>query len=110
MKRITALIAILLLATTAVAQENKLHTKMFVIHNRSPHDIARAIKTLGSGAALAEMTPNDETHTITVRDFPENVAVMEEAIARLDTPAPAAQDVELKISLLIGSKVVLPGP
>ena len=110
MKRLAALITIVLLAATAVAQENKFRTKIFVIHNRNARDIARAIKMLGSTSPGADVSSNDEMHTITVRDFPENVAVMEEAIGRLDVPAPATQDVELKISLLIGSKSPLPGP
>lgn len=112
MKRITALITILLLATTVFAQEadNKFRTKMFEVHNRNARDLATSIKGLGSGAKGAEFSWSDEMHTITVRDFPENIAAMEEALGRLDKPAPPSPDVEMKISLLIGSKTALPGP
>ena len=48
-------------------------------------------------------------HTITVRDFPENVAAIEGAITRLDQPIANAPDIEMKISVLIGSKTPLPG-
>ena len=112
MKRITALITILFFATAVFAQEadNKFRTKMFEVHNRSTKDIGYAIRGLGSGAKGSELSWNDEMHTITVRDFPENIAAMEEALGRLDKPAPASPDVEMKISLLIGSKTALPGP
>ena len=110
MKRVAALVVILLLATTLAAQENKFRTKMFELHNGNAREIARAIRTLGSGTPGSEINFSEETRTITVRDFPENVATIEEAIGRLDKPAPAAPDIELKISLLIGSKNALPGP
>ena len=109
MKRLTTLITILLFTTTAFAQQ-KFQTKMIEVHNRSPHDIYVAVRTLGSGAQGADLNFNNETQTITVRDFPENIAAIEEAIARLDKPAPPAPAVEMKISLLIGSKAPLPGP
>ena len=110
MKRFAILILTLLFATAVFAQDNKLRTKLFEVHNRNARDIARAIKTLGSGAAGSDMTWNDEMHTISVRDFPENLATVEEAIGRLDKPTPSEADIELKISLLIGSKTQLPGP
>jgi len=109
MKRLTTLITILLFTTAAFAQQ-KFQTKMIEVHNRSPHDIYVAVRTLGSGAQGADLNFNNETQTITVRDFPENIAAIEEAIARLDKPAPPAPAVEMKISLLIGSKAPLPGP
>ena len=112
MKRIATLISILLFTGSVFAQapENKLRTKMFDIHHRSPRELALAIKTLGSGASGTDLTWNDEMHTIAVRDFPENVAAIEEAIGRLDRPRPAAPDIELRISLLIGAKTPLDGP
>jgi len=111
MKRIATLVTVLLLATSLFAQESansKFKTKLFEIHNQAPHDIYRAIKTLGTGAGGADMSYNDEMHTIAVKDYPENIAAIEEAIGRLDKPKTAA-NVELKISLLIGSKTPLPG-
>jgi len=111
MKRITALITILFLATAVFAQapDNKFRTKMFEVHNGNARDIARSIRTLGSGAPGSDINYNEETRTITIRDFPENVATIEEAIGRLDKPVVAAPEVEMKISLLIGSKIALPG-
>jgi hypothetical protein len=110
MKRFAAVVVILLLATTVIAQENKFRTKMFEVRNGNAREIARTIKTLGSGTPGSEINFNEATRTVTVRDFPENVATIEEAIGRLDKAAPVAPDIELKISLLIGSKNALPGP
>ena len=112
MKRIATLVTVLLLAAPLLAQEapaaSKLKTKMFDIHYQFPRDVFRAIKTMGTVGTGADMSYNDEMHTITVKDYPENIAAIEEAIARLDKPKIAAS-VELKISMLIGSKTPLPG-
>jgi hypothetical protein len=111
MKRIATVISILLLATAALAQEPaKFRTRMFELRNAVPREVYLAIKPLGSGAQGSDLSFNNDTHTITVRDYPENIATMEEAIGRLDRPQAASANVDLKISLLIGSKVVLPGP
>lgn len=111
MKRIFTLITILFLAVGVVAQEDnstKLRTKIFEVHNRSVRDLSLAVRGLGSGAKGADLSWNDEMRTITVRDFPENVAAIEEALGRLDKAMPPAPDVELKVSILIGSKTALP--
>jgi len=110
MKRL--LIAILLIANAAFAEDtfntNKDYkNKVFTIHHRDPRIIVAAVKLLGSGFKGADLSMNDELRTITVRDFPENIAAIEEAIGRLDRPAAPAPDMELKISVLIGSKTPL---
>jgi hypothetical protein len=46
--------------------------------------------------------------TITVRDFPENIATVEEAIKRLDTPEPPRPDIEFAIHVLLASNAALP--
>ena len=109
MKRPALVFAMLLMTTAAFAQQ-KFQTKMIEVHHRDARDIYTAVRTLGSGAQGAELNFDHEMHTITVRDFPENIAAIEEAIGRLDKPVPPAPSVELKISLLIGSKTALPGP
>src|SRR5690242_12256962 len=109
MKRIALVLAMLLMTTAAFAQQ-KFQTKMIEIHHRAPRDIYVAIKTLGSGVQGTDLNFDNEMHTITVRDYPENIAAIEEAIGRLDKPAAATPDVQLRISILIGSKSALPGP
>jgi hypothetical protein len=111
MKRL--FIALMLIATAAVAQENKppeLRSKVFEIHNRDPRQIADAVRLLGSGIGNTGINVNTELKTLTVRDYPENIATIEEAIKRLDQPAPVTPDIEFKIAVLIGSKSALNAP
>ena len=44
-----------------------------------------------------------EFKTLTVRDFPENIAAIEEAIKRLDTPEAPRPDIEFSVHVLIAS-------
>jgi len=109
MKRLVTII-LLLISTVAFGQQTvnrDLKSKVFTIQNRDPRLIAAAVKLLGSGVAFADMNVNVELKTITVRDFPENIAAIEDAIKRLDQPAEPAPDIELRISVLIGSKTPL---
>jgi hypothetical protein len=115
MKRI---LCILLFAAAAFAQEKKepdyntnksFRNKVFTITHRDPNTIAAAVKLLGSGFQGADLNINSALGTLTVRDFPENIVAIEEAIQRLDRPAPPEPDLELQISVLLGSKSALPG-
>ncbi|MEA2338826.1 MAG: hypothetical protein QOE82_2833, partial [Thermoanaerobaculia bacterium] len=122
MKQITIIITALLIAGSALAQEKapapaaeeyntvrEYRSKVFEVHNRDAREIASSVKLLGSGFKGSALSVNNEMHTITVRDFPENVAAIEGAIARLDQAIANAPDIEMKISVLIGSKTPLPG-
>jgi len=118
MKRFTIIVAALLLAASAIAQEKssddyntvrEFRSKVFEVHNREAGEVASSIKLLGSGFKGAGLSVNNEMHTITVRDFPENLAAIEGAIARLDHSIADAPDIEMKISVLIGSKTPLAG-
>jgi hypothetical protein len=113
-------IAILLVATAAVAQEKKstepdynttreFRNKVFEIRHRDPRIVAGSVKLLGSGFKGSDLSVSNELKTITVRDFPENLAAMEEAIKRLDRPAEVSPDIELRMWVLIGAKSALPG-
>src|SRR5919108_3318703 len=100
---------LLFITGAAFAQEDTFNTvkeyknKVFTLQHREPRLIAAAVKLLGSGFKGADLSMNEELRTITVRDFPENIAAIEEAIARLDRPSAPAPDMELKISVLIAS-------
>lgn len=117
MKRLLFITVLLLAALTAFAQEAKkeeeyntvreFRNRVFTVQNREPNAIASAVKLLGSGFKGAGISVNNDLRTITVRDFPENVAAIEEAIKRLDQLGPAEPNLELKISVLIGSKTPL---
>lgn len=79
--------------------------KIFELKYRSPEEISDVLRTLSSGFKGAAISSNRELRTITVRDFPENIAAIEEAIKRLDvpkTPRPTA-DIEVTAYVLIAS-------
>src|SRR6266481_5528109 len=54
--------------------------RVFDVHNRMPDDLVPVIRLLTSGFKGAELAASNEFRTITVRDFPENIAAIEEAI------------------------------
>ena len=83
-------------------------SKVFVIQHRDPYRLEMSLGPLGSGTKGARInwSKDEGFNTITVRDFPENLAAIEEAIKRLDVPSAAhqAQDVELHVQVLFASK------
>src|SRR5215470_14013339 len=60
--------------------------KLFEVKHRIPSALRDALWTLGSGAKGADINANNNLNTLTVRDFPENIAAIEEALKRLDVP------------------------
>jgi hypothetical protein len=83
-------------------------SKFFVIQHRDPASLCQALYPLQSGARAAKISwaDRDGLNVISVRDFPENLATIEEAINRLDVPSAVskAPDVELHIQVLFASK------
>jgi hypothetical protein len=51
----------------------------------------------------ASFSSNTELHALIVKATPQTIQAIEEAVARLDTPAAAPKNIELTIDLLIGS-------
>lgn len=84
-------------------EEKGFKTKIIEVKYRDANSLSRVIYHLGSGFRGALVNANSGFKTITVRDFPENIAVIEEAIKRLDTPEAARPDIELHIHVLIAS-------
>lgn len=120
MKHVSAAMALaLILVTAAIAQqpatnapaapadnyvtEKSFKSKVFEVKYREPGSLANALSRLTSGFKGAGVSPNSEFRTITVRDFPENLATIEEAIKRLDTPAAPRPNIELHMHALIAS-------
>lgn len=83
-------------------------SKVFVIQHRDPYHLQSTLGLLLSGVRGARInwSKDENLNTITVRDFPENLAAIEAAILRLDVPAvtPKAGDVELTVQVLFASK------
>lgn len=114
MKRTLLAVLALFLASVALAQDapkaerpqvttRDYRNRVFEVKHRDPHSLAQTIRLLGSGFPGAELTVNDNLRTITVRDFPENLASIEEALKRLDQPVAGAPDLEFHVYVLIGS-------
>jgi hypothetical protein len=77
--------------------------RVFEVHHRMPEDLIPVIRLLTSGFKGAELAASNEFRTITVRDFPENIAAIDEAIKRLDTAEVARPDIELRMHVLLAS-------
>ena len=84
-----------------------LKSRLFLLQHIAPDShLVDLLRPLGSGNYWAGIQATDigGVRAITARDFPENLAVIEEAIKRLDVPAPAAKQVEFHIHVLLASK------
>jgi len=77
--------------------------RVFEVQNRNPEDLVPVIRLLTSGFKGAQLAASNEFRTITVRDFPENIAAIEEAIKRLDKPEAPRPDIELRMHVLLAS-------
>jgi hypothetical protein len=84
-------------------EEKGFKGKIFEIKYRDPMGLIRVIQPLGSGFKGATMSYNQEFRTLTVRDFPENIAAIEEAIKRLDVAEAPRPDIEFHVHVLIAS-------
>jgi len=83
--------------------EKGLKSRVFEVKHRDPYQLREVLRPLGSGSVGSQMVPSRDFGTISVRDFPENIAVIEEALKRLDRPETAQPDVELRLSVLVGT-------
>lgn len=81
--------------------------RVFEIKHREPGTLVRAISLLGSGFKGASIQYSNDFNTITVRDFPENIATIEEALKRLDAPEAPRPEIEFRIHVLIASNAPL---
>jgi hypothetical protein len=90
--------------------ERQFKSKIFEVKYREPSSIASVLRQLGSGFRGAGISANSEFRTLTVRDFPENLATIEEAIKRFDTPAASPLGVQLHIHVLLASNRSGPPP
>lgn len=83
--------------------ERTFRSRVFEIKYRDPNSLLNAIFNLGSGFKGSTMSASSEFRTLTVRDFPENIATVEEALKRLDVPAAPRPNIELHMHVLIAS-------
>jgi hypothetical protein len=77
--------------------------RIFEVKHRDPQSLVFVLRPLGSGFKGATMSASPEYRTISVRDFPENLATIDEAIKRLDVPEAPRSDIELHLHVLVAS-------
>lgn len=115
--KLAALVLTLAFASTALAQESStatpqaspaprvpnigLKNRIFEIKYGDPNRLVQALRLLSS--EYGAMLPSLEYRTITVRDFPENIATIEEAIKRLDVPSAPTPSIEFHVHILIAT-------
>lgn len=120
--KLAAIVLCLALSSTALAQAQQtpqpqpspespgaraaLRNRVFEVKHRDPESLLSVLRLLGSGAGA--MSVSNEFNTITVRDFPENIATIEEAIKRLDTPVPPTPGIEFHVHILIATNAATP--
>ena len=83
--------------------EKGFKSKVFDVRYRDANSVAKVLRQLGSGFKGATISSSAEFKTLTVRDFPENIATIEEALKRLDTPSTPAPNIELHMHVLVAS-------
>ncbi len=84
-------------------------SKVIEVKHRDAFELMRALSVMGSGAKGASIVGNAQLRILTIRDYPENVAAIEDAVKRLDVPEPPRsaarfRDIELTAYVLIASK------
>jgi hypothetical protein len=84
--------------------EKGFSSRVFEVRYREPGDLAAVVRPLGSGFKGATVSFNRDFRTVTVRDFPENVAAIEAALKRLDVAEALRSDVELRLWVLVASR------
>ncbi|MDQ3755176.1 MAG: hypothetical protein M3371_10650, partial [Acidobacteriota bacterium] len=77
--------------------------RIFEVKHRDPASLIPVINLLTSGHKGSSVSANSTFKTITVRDFPENIASIEDALKRLDTPEAPRPDIELRMHVLLAS-------
>jgi hypothetical protein len=83
--------------------ERGFKSKVFEIKYRDPNSLLNAIYHLGSGFKGSAMSANADFRTLTVRDFPENLATIDEALKRLDAPTAPRPNIEMHMHVLIAT-------
>lgn len=116
--KLAVIVVCLAMSSTALAQQSTaqpqpspesparaagLRNRVFEIKHRDPENLLSVVRLLGSGMGGANMSVNNEFSTLTVRDFPENIATIEEAIRRLDVPVPPTPGIEFHVHILIAT-------
>jgi hypothetical protein len=110
---------LLLLSGNALAQSNNEtpasctpanHTvKLLEVKHRSTNVLTETLTGLLSGVGNSRLTPSQALKTLTVRDCPANIAIIEQALAKLDVPEQSPANMEFQLHLLAASAKAFEG-
>jgi hypothetical protein len=95
---------------TPAESRSPFKVQIFDVKNRNAETLVVALDGLRSGAPNTAMVANRALKTITVRDFPENIAAIGDALKRLDVPEPVPPpmaipvDIEFNLYLIAASQ------
>jgi hypothetical protein len=81
-----------------------LKTQIFEIKHRDPFALAKVLRGLGSDDRGTQLVPDKDFKTITVRDYQENISVMERAINKLDIPEKIPANLEFQLHVVAASR------
>ncbi len=81
--------------------EKGFRNRVFEVKYRDPQALQSVLRPIGSGTRGSVILASRDFKTLSVRDFPENIAAIEEALKRLDKPEAPAADVELRLHVLV---------
>ncbi|MBK6313275.1 MAG: hypothetical protein IPF53_02880 [Blastocatellia bacterium] len=85
-------------------EDSGMKNQIFEVRHRDPVRLEEVLQALGSGRRGAVIDASRDFKTLTVRDFPENLATIEAAIKRLDVPAPPASDIDIRLFVVLASQ------
>ncbi len=85
-------------------EDSGMKNQIFEVRHRDPVRLEEVLQALGSGRRGAVIDASRDFKTLTVRDFPENLATIEAAIKRLDVPAPPASDIDIRLFVMLASQ------
>ncbi len=88
---------------SAYTVQTSFRNKILEVRHRDPESLVSVLRGLGSGFRGATITSSRQFKTITVRDLPENLVTIEEALKRLDVPETPRSGIELRIHVLVAS-------
>ena len=84
-------------------EDSGMKNQIFEVRHRDPVRLEEVLQALGSGRRGAVIDASRDFKTLTVRDFPENLATIEAAIKRLDVPAPPSADIDIRLFVVLAS-------
>jgi hypothetical protein len=82
--------------------------KLLEVKHRPPNVLSEVLNGLVSGVTGSIVLPNTTMRTLTIRDCPANVTVIEQALARLDVPEQSPANMEFQLHLLAASTTAMP--